>query len=65
MTPDYISLQENVTVAEALAHIKQEGMDSETVYTCYVKKEGRKLDGIVSLRSLVISGGDMQDFARY
>ena len=60
MTPDYISLQENMTVAEALAHIKQEGMDSETVYTCYVKKEGRKLDGIVSLRSLVISDGDMK-----
>ena len=35
-------------------------MDSETVYTCYVKKEGRKLDGIVSLRSLVISDGDMK-----
>ena len=60
MTPDYISLQENMTVAEALAHIKQEVMDSETVYTCYVKKEGRKLDGIVSLRSLVISDGDMK-----
>ena len=60
MTPDYIRLQENMTVAEALAHIKQEGMDSETVYTCYVKKEGRKLDGIVSLRSLVISDGDMK-----
>ncbi len=60
MTPDYISLQENMTVAEALAHIKQEGMDSETVYTCYVKKDGRKLDGIVSLRSLVISDGDMK-----
>ncbi len=60
MTPDYIILQENMTVAEALAHIKQEGMDSETVYTCYVKKEGRKLDGIVSLRSLVISDGDMK-----
>ena len=54
------SLQENMTVAEALAHIKQEGMDSETVYTCYVKKEGRKLDGIVSLRSLVISDDDMK-----
>ncbi len=60
MTPDYISLQENMTVAEAMAHIKREGMDSETVYTCYVKKEGRKLDGIVSLRSLVIADDDMK-----
>ena len=58
MTPDYISLRENMTVAEAMAHIKREGMDSETVYTCYVKKEGRKLEGIVSLRALVIADDD-------
>ena len=55
MTPDYISLQKDMTVKEALAYIKNEGMDSETVYTCYVKDKGRKLIGIISLRSLVIS----------
>ncbi len=54
MTPDYISLQDDMTVGDALRYIKKEGMDSETVYTCYVKKAGRKLEGIVSLRSLVI-----------
>ena len=58
MTPDYISLLEDMTVAEAMAHIKKEGMDSETVYTCYVKKGGRKLEGIVSLRALVIADDD-------
>ncbi len=63
MTPDYISLQMDMTVKDALAYIKEEGMDSETVYTCYVKDKGRKLIGIVSLRSLVISedGVRMQD----
>jgi Mg2+ transporter (mgtE) len=55
MTPDYISLRKTMTVAEALAYIKKEGMDSETVYTCYIKDEGRKLLGIVSLRTLVVS----------
>ena len=60
MTPDYISLRDNMTVGEALAHIKKEGMDSETVYTCYVKEEGRKLEGIVSLRSLVILDDNMK-----
>lgn len=60
MTPEYISLQDNMTVGEALAHIKKEGMDSETVYTCYVKEKGRKLEGIVSLRSLVIHDDDMK-----
>ena len=38
---------------------KKEGMDSETIYTCYVKDTGRKLIGIVSLRSLVISDDDV------
>ena len=60
MTPDYNSLRDNMTVGEALAHIKKEGMDSETVYTCYVKEEGRKLEGIVSLRSLVIHDDNMK-----
>ncbi len=41
MTPDYISLQQDWTVREALDYIKREGMDSETIYTCYVKSKGR------------------------
>jgi magnesium transporter len=53
MTPDYITLRREWTVGESLTHIKRAGMDSETVYTCYVKDWGRKLIGIVSLRSLV------------
>ncbi|MDO4553491.1 MAG: magnesium transporter [Bacillota bacterium] len=59
MTPDYISLQKDMTVAQAMAHIKAQGMDSETVYTCYVKDRGRKLIGIVSLRSLVVAEDDV------
>lgn len=55
MTPDYITLRKDMTVGEALAYIKCEGMDSETIYTCYVKDNGRKLLGIVSLRTLVIT----------
>jgi len=55
MTPYYISLNKDMTVEQALAHIKNEGMDSETIYTCYVKEQGRKLLGIISLRTLVIS----------
>lgn len=60
MTPDYISLQETMTVEEAMAHIKREALDSETVYTCYVKTGGRKLRGIVSLRALVVADDDMK-----
>lgn len=60
MTPDYISLRANMTVAESMAYIKKEAMDSETVYTCYVKDEKRQLLGIVSLRTLVIADDDLQ-----
>ena len=55
MTPDYINLRKSWTAKEALEHIKEVGMDSETIYTCYVLDVGRKLIGIVSLRALVIS----------
>ena len=58
MTPDYISLQETMTVKEAMQHIKTQGMDSETVYTCYVKHGGRELKGIVSLSALVTADED-------
>lgn len=66
MTPDYISLRKDMTVKEALAYIKNVGMDSETVYTCYIKDTGRKLIGIVSLRTLVVSDDDqiVSDFMR-
>lgn len=59
MTPEYISLQEDMCVSEAMAHIKHEGIDSETIYTCYVKSAGRTLIGIVSLRSLVVARDDV------
>ncbi len=48
-----------MTVREALAHIKETGLDKETVYTCYVTDKNRKLEGIVSLRKLVISDEDL------
>ncbi len=58
MTIDYVELSKDMTVAQAMAHIKEVGIDSETVYTCYVKDAGRKLLGIVSLRALVVAPDD-------
>ena len=58
MTPEYISLPMDMTVGQAMAHIKSVGMDRETIYTCYVKDKGRKLAGVVSLRTLVIADED-------
>lgn len=66
MTPDYISLQKDWTVGKALEYIKEVGMDAETIYTCYVKDSGRKLIGIVSLSTLVITddGTRIKDIMR-
>ena len=55
MTIEYVDLKKTMTVRDALDHIKETGLDKETVYTCYVTDKNRKLEGIVSLRKLVIS----------
>ena len=58
MTIEYVELKKNMTVKEALEHIKEIGLNKETIYTCYVTDYKRKLDGIVSLRNLVVSEPD-------
>jgi magnesium transporter len=55
MTIEYVELKKNMTVKEALEHIKKTGISKETIYTCYVTDNKRKLEGIVSLRNLVVS----------
>jgi magnesium transporter len=55
MTIEYVELRKTMTVREAMAHIKETGLAKETVYTCYVTDKNRKLEGIVSLRLLVVS----------
>ena len=60
MTPEYISFFKEWTVKQAMDHIKKVGMDAETIYTCYVRDTGRKLIGIVSLSTLVVSDDDVK-----
>ena len=55
MTVEYVSLKAGMTVADALAHIRQTGMDKETLYTCYVTDSVRKLIGVVTARTLIMS----------
>lgn len=57
-TTEFVDLKKTMTVRDALDHIKETGLDKETVYTCYVTDKNRKLEGIVSLRKLVISDKD-------
>lgn len=55
MTNEFIDLKENITVKQALEKIKQEGMNKETIYTCYVLDKTRKLIGLVSIRDLLLA----------
>ena len=55
MTPEYISLKENLTVSGALERIRSLANASEVIYYLYVTDSSRCLTGIVSLRDLVIS----------
>ena len=54
MTPEYVSLYTTMTVEQAFERIRKEGVDKETIYTCYVT-ENRKLVGVVSVRSLLVA----------
>ena len=58
MTIEYVDLKQNMTVKEAMSHIKNIGLNRETIYTCYVTNKNRVLEGIVSLRKLVIADED-------
>ncbi|NLY86783.1 MAG: magnesium transporter [Tissierellia bacterium] len=58
MTIEYVDLKKEMTVGEALAHIKETGLNKETIYTCYVTDNKRVLEGIISLRTLVVSNED-------
>lgn len=55
MTTEYIDLKSYMTVKDAFNKIKQVGLDKETVYTCYVIDQFRKLVGIVTVREMLFA----------
>ena len=58
MTTEYVDIRKNMTVAQAMAHIKETGIHKETIYTCYVT-ERRRLLGIVSAKDLMTTDDDV------
>ena len=58
MTTEFVELRSNMTVAEAIEGIRREAIDKETVYTCYVLDATRHLEGIVTVKDLLISDDD-------
>ena len=58
MTTEFVDLKETMTVEDALKRIRRTGPDKETINVCYVVDPARKLLGIVSLRTILLSDED-------
>ena len=58
MTTEYVDLKATMTVEDALKRIRRTGPDKETINVCYVVDPARKLQGIVSLRTILLSDED-------
>ena len=57
MTTEYVSLRPEMTVEESILRIRRQGVDKETIYTCYVTK-GRKLLGLITVKDLLLCTDD-------
>jgi magnesium transporter len=55
MTTDFLELHEDFTVKRALEAIRSAAPTKETIYYCYVMSRDRKLTGVVSLRTILLS----------
>jgi magnesium transporter len=55
MSPEFVSLRANMTVADALAKVRRTGAAAETVYMLPVTDDQRRLVGVVSLKQLVLA----------
>lgn len=55
MTIEYVDLKRSMTVADAFTRIRRTGVDKETIYTCYVTDNKRKLKGVVTAKDLLLA----------
>ena len=60
MTSEYTVLKSHMTVGEAIEYIRRVAPDKETVYTCYVLGERRKLIGVIELREILSCRDDFE-----
>lgn len=58
MTTEYVSLRPGMTVEEAIKRIRRTGVDKETIYTCYVTDNNKKLIGIITIKTLLLADED-------
>ena len=58
MTTEYVSLRPHMTVEEAILRIRRQGIEKETIYTCYVTAKDRTLIGLVTVKDLLLAEED-------
>ena len=58
MTTEYVTLRPTMTVEEAILRIRRQGVDKETIYTCYVTDKDRMLIGFVTVKDLLLAEDD-------
>ena len=55
MTAEYIGLKKYMNVEQAFAYIRAHGVDKETIYTCFVTDGQRRLEGVVTIKDLLMN----------
>ncbi len=58
LTTEFVDLKASMTVDEALDYIRRFGPDKETIYTCYVTDADRHLEGVLTVKELLLNSGD-------
>ena len=59
MTAEFVDLKKYMSVKESIARIRRIGDDKETIYVCFVTNASRKLEGIVTVKDLLLHDDDM------
>ena len=58
MTAEFVDLKKYMSVRESFARIRRIGEDKETIYICFVISAHRKLEGIVTVKDLLLADDD-------
>ena len=55
LTTECVRLKASMTVANAFEYIRAYGPDKETIYTCYVTDDNRNLQGVLTVKDLLLA----------